>query len=190
MDNARIAVMVGPKGRGSNMLALIRAGKEGRMPACVEVVIAPTHSAPAVQTAQDEKVRVAIVEPGDDYGARLLDAMEGCRYVCLAGFLRLLPEEVLRAFPDRVLNIHPALLPDFGGKGMYGARVHEGVIAAGAKESGCTVHLVNERYDDGRILLQKRLEVAPDDTPESLAARVLELEHQAYPEALTKLTRE
>ncbi|MFX9692298.1 formyltransferase family protein, partial [Acinetobacter baumannii] len=82
----------------------------------------------------------------------------------------------MRAFPDRVVNIHPALLPEFGGKGMYGMRVHEAVIAAGKTESGPTVHLVNERYDEGRILLQKRVPVLSDDTPETLAARVLEVE--------------
>jgi phosphoribosylglycinamide formyltransferase-1 len=105
----------------------------------------------------------------------------------LAGYLRLLPVEVLRKFPGRVLNIHPALLPKFGGKGMYGRHVHEAVIASGDSESGASVHLVDERYDEGQVLVQRRCSVLPDDTPQSLAARVLKEEHLAYVEALQRL---
>jgi phosphoribosylglycinamide formyltransferase-1 len=102
----------------------------------------------------------------------------------------VLPLEVLSLFPNRVLNIHPALLPKFGGKGMYGHHVHEAVLAAGEAESGCSVHFVNERYDEGAVILQKVCPVLPDDTPDTLAARVLVLEHQAYPEALAKVIRD
>jgi phosphoribosylglycinamide formyltransferase-1 len=98
--------------------------------------------------------------------------------------MSMVPAPVLAAFPDRIFNVHPALLPKFGGKGMYGMHVHEAVVAAGETESGCTVHLVNEHYDEGRILLQLRCPALPDDTPETLAARVLTLEHQAYVQAL------
>src|SRR5208337_379575 len=108
----------------------------------------------------------------EDYAARLLDLLqsERCDLICLAGFMRLLPSEILDAYPDRILNIHPALLPKHGGKGMYGMHVHEAVLAAGDKESGCTVHLVNERYDEGRIVLQMRCPVEAGDTPETLAS--------------------
>lgn len=185
MAKARIAVMVGPKGRGSNMAALAERA-EGYE---VAVVIAPKESSPALEKARELGLKTVVVEPdppgkGGSYGERLLAALDGCDVVCLAGFLRLLPIEVLTAFRDRVLNIHPALLPKFGGKGMYGRHVHEAVIAAGETESGCTVHLVNEKYDEGRILVQKRCPVLPGDTPDTLAARVLALEHEAYPEAL------
>lgn len=132
-------------------------------------------------------VRAAVIEPGEDYGARLLAELGSCDWICLAGYLRLLPSEVLARFPNRVLNIHPALLPKFGGKGMYGQRVHEAVIAAGETESGCTVHYVNEQYDEGAIILQRRCPVEAVDTAETLAARVLEQEHLAYVEALAKL---
>jgi phosphoribosylglycinamide formyltransferase-1 len=98
--------------------------------------------------------------------------------------MTLLPSAVVSAYPGKILNIHPALLPKFGGKGMYGLRVHEAVLAAGEKESGCTVHFVNEDYDDGPPLYQAKCPVLPDDTPETLAERVLELERDAYPEAL------
>lgn len=114
----------------------------------------------------------------------------GARGVLLAGFLRLLPAEVCRAYPNRILNVHPALLPAFGGKGMYGARVHEAVLRSGASLSGPTIHYVNERYDEGRILAQWPVPVLPGDTPPGLAARVLEVEHVLYPAAADALARE
>jgi phosphoribosylglycinamide formyltransferase-1 len=169
------------------MKALIEACRNGTVPnAEVSVVVAQNESAPALETARALGVptRVAANE-----AQPLLEAFEGCDALCLAGFLRLLPSEVLAKFPHRILNIHPALLPKFGGKGMYGRHVHEAVVAARETETGCTVHLVNERYDEGRILLQKRCPVYPDDTPETVAARVLALEHQAFPEALAEVLR-
>ena len=99
----------------------------------------------------------------------------------------LLPLEVIEAFPNRVLNVHPSLLPRHGGPGMYGARVHEAVLASGDRESGCTVHLVTERYDEGQVVLQARCPVFAGDTPETLAARILELEHRAYPDAVRRV---
>jgi phosphoribosylglycinamide formyltransferase-1 len=106
-------------------------------------------------------------------------------WVVLAGYLKLV--DIPASYRGRVVNIHPALLPDFGGAGMHGHRVHEAVLAAGRAESGCTVHLCDEVYDRGRVILQKRCPVLPDDTPETLAARVFELEKAAYPEALAGL---
>ena len=134
-------------------------------------------------------LRVDEVEPGDAYGERLLTSLRGTRseWICLAGFLRLLPTDVLGAFPRHVLNIHPALLPKFGGKGMYGAKVHAAVLEAGETESGCTVHYVTNHYDEGEIIVQRRCPVLPNDTPETLAARVLKEEHLAYVEALRKV---
>ena len=104
--------------------------------------------------------------------------------VVLAGYLKLVPAPVIARFRDRILNIHPALLPSFGGKGMYGLRVHEAVLASGARESGATVHLVDEAYDRGAVLGQARVPVLPDDTPDRLAARVLEIEHRLLPAAV------
>ena len=128
---------------------------------------------------------------GSDSAAQVLTALEevGAQAILLAGFVRLLPAAVCRAYRGRALNIHPALLPSFGGKGMYGARVHKAVLRAGAKLSGPTVHYVSERYDDGEILAQWPVPVLPDDTPASLAARVLEAEHVLYPEAADALAR-
>lgn len=166
------------------MAALLRACDDGTIPAQACRVVAPREGTEAAALAG---VGVAVVEPGEDYGARLVRALEGATVVCLAGFTRLLPSQVLAAFPDRVLNVHPSLLPHHGGPGMYGRRVHEAVLASGDRESGCTVHLVDERYDEGAILLQARCRVEVDDTPDTLAARVLALEHSTYPEAVRRL---
>jgi len=183
----KVGILIGPRGRGSNMAAIIIACREGRVPASVGVVVAPASSTPAEAIAIDLGVRTVVVPPGDAYGLRLIEALGDCNWICLAGFLRILPPEVLLRYPNRVLNIHPSLLPKFGGKGMYGHHVHEAVIAAGERESGCTVHFVNERYDEGAVILQKTCPVNAVDTPETLASRVLELEHQAFPEALSKV---
>ncbi|MER3414441.1 MAG: phosphoribosylglycinamide formyltransferase [Armatimonadota bacterium] len=187
MNRGRLAVLVGTKGRGSNMEAIVRACKDGRLPMEVVCVIAPSSNAPALYRARFLGAPVRVIESkGDRFANDLLAVLEAERVdlLCLAGFMRLLPEQVVRALPSRILNIHPALLPKFGGKGMYGMRVHEAVIASGDRESGATVHFVNERYDEGSILLQKRVPVEEGDTPETLAARVLLVEHETYVEAI------
>ena len=107
--------------------------------------------------------------------------------VVLAGFLWLVPADLIRAFPDRMINIHPALLPNYGGKGMYGRYVHEAVISNREKESGISIHFVNEVYDDGKIIRQEKCEVKADDTPESLARRIHVLEHKYYPLVIEEL---
>ncbi len=108
-------------------------------------------------------------------------------FIILAGFMWLIPEYLLRAFPNRIVNIHPALLPKYGGKGMYGMHVHQAVISNGEKESGITIHYVNERYDEGNIIFQARCSVRPDDTPETLAQRIHHLEHENYPRVIEEL---
>ncbi|MCW5937344.1 MAG: phosphoribosylglycinamide formyltransferase [Fimbriimonadaceae bacterium] len=185
---ARVAVLVGGKGRGSNMANLVRAGREGLMPAEVVLVLSPAEGTPAVDAAFELGVPVRIL-PKEDVSTFILENLYKfeVEWLCLAGYLQLLPPEVVHALSGRLLNIHPALLPKFGGKGMYGVHVHKAVLAAGETESGCTVHLVTEVYDEGEVVLQKRCPVLAADTPETLAARVLALEHEAYPEALALL---
>lgn len=112
---------------------------------------------------------------------------EGIDYVVLAGFLQLVPHDLIAAYAGKIVNIHPALLPKFGGKGMYGDRVHAAVLLAGEKESGITIHEVNEHYDEGRILAQFRCPVYPIDTPESLAQRIHSLEYAHYPQVVEEL---
>lgn len=110
--------------------------------------------------------------------------------IVLAGFLLKVPPKLIQAYPDRIVNIHPALLPAYGGAGMYGKRVHEAVVAAGETETGISIHYVNEHYDEGRIIRQERCAVLPTDSPEDVAARVLRLEHQHYPEVIEELVVE
>lgn len=104
--------------------------------------------------------------------------------VVLAGFLWLVPESLLKAFPDRIINIHPSLLPKYGGKGMYGSKVHEAVVASGDSESGITIHLVNEYYDEGQILHQEKVAVLEDDSPDTLANKIHQLEYECYPKVI------
>lgn len=171
------------------MAALIAACQTGAVPATVNLVVSPVDNTPAVNRARALQVPVAIIPKSDDYGAQLLDALTQAEvdWICLAGYMFLLPEEIVHAFPNRIINIHPALLPKFGGKGMYGRHVHVAVIEAGETESGCTVHYVTEVYDEGAVILQKTCPVLPADTPDTLADRVIDLEAVAYAEALGML---
>ncbi len=129
--------------------------------------------------------------PQDTCASRLLRLLKRhhAEGILLAGFLRLVPARVCAAYRGRILNIHPALLPAFGGKGMYGHHVHEAVLRSGASLSGPTIHFVDERYDEGRILAQWAVPVLPGDTPDALAARVLRVEHALYPAAADALAR-
>lgn len=108
-------------------------------------------------------------------------------WIILAGFLWLIPENILKAFPQRIINIHPALLPAYGGKGMFGMKVHEAVIASGEKQSGITIHHVNELYDEGNIIFQATCQIQPGDTPDMLAAKIHELEYEYFPVVIEKL---
>ncbi|MDQ2987139.1 MAG: phosphoribosylglycinamide formyltransferase [Armatimonadota bacterium] len=179
----QIAIIVGTKGRGSNMRAIIEACENGRINAEVACIISPSESAPAVETARTLGAKVVVPAIFDAELSEALSAHE-VDLVCLAGYMRLIPIEVVETYEGRMLNIHPALLPRFGGKGMWGRKVHEAVLAAGETQSGCTVHFVTERYDEGTALFQLTCPVEPDDTPETLAARVLEMEHACYVQAI------
>lgn len=169
------------------MAALALSCQSGGIPAEVAVVIGQVETAPAIERAKELHLRTEIVSSKvEDYGSVLLHKLKasGADLICLAGYMRILPAEIVRVFQGRILNIHPALLPKFGGKGMYGMNVHEAVLASGETESGCTVHLVTDVYDEGEIIVQRKCPVFKTDTPETLAARVIEQEHLAYPEAI------
>jgi phosphoribosylglycinamide formyltransferase-1 len=120
-------------------------------------------------------------------GMRTLLQAHQVKLIVLAGYLKMMPAEIIREYPDRIINLHPALLPKFGGKGMYGMRVHEAVLASGERESGATVHVVDEEYDHGRIIAQQTVPVLPEDTPDSLAQRIHRAEHQLLPETINRL---
>jgi phosphoribosylglycinamide formyltransferase-1 len=166
-------------GSGSNFQAILDATRGGRLQAEVAVLIASKPGIGAIEKAEAAGIPVAIALP-DDSLADILSLHTPDR-VILAGWLRLIPADVVAAYAGRILNIHPALLPRFGGPGMYGRHVHAAVIASGEPESGCTVHEVTAAYDEGPILGQSRVAVHPDDTPDTLAARVLIHEHRLYP---------
>lgn len=175
----RVAVAV--SGRGSNLEALLRAlGPEA--PARVVLVMTNRPDARALEVAATHGVDTAVLHDHAD-ASQWLAPLERHQVdlIVLAGYLKLVPASVVARYRDRIVNIHPALLPAHGGRGMYGHRVHEAVLANGDRESGATVHLVDEVYDRGAILAQRRVPVLPGDTPERLAARVLEAEHQLLP---------
>lgn len=188
----RIAILVSGVSRGTNMQAIIEACQQGQLPdSAVVAVIGSRDDAPALHKARALGVPTAVVNPKEFpepemYGDALLWVLQKAQpdLICLAGYMRLLPAPVVAAYPMRIMNIHPALLPLFGGKGMYGLKVHQAVLESGMKVTGCTVHFVDYEYDTGPIILQRCISVQDDDTPETLAARLLPIEHQTYLEAI------
>lgn len=145
-----------------------------------------------LKRAQQHGIPVIRIEKDSFYnGDAVLKKLlaEKVDLIVLAGFLWKVPDAILHTFPDKIINVHPALLPKFGGKGMYGINVHKAVIDAGEKKSGITIHYVNEHYDEGRVILQAACEVAPGDTPEMLARKVQELEHEYFPKTVEQLLK-
>lgn len=187
----RIGILLSGKGRGSNMQALIDATRDGRIPGEVVLVVSTSPGAPALERASAAGVATRLV-PAPDFAtaeeldAAVADAFEQAEVnlICLAGYMRLLTPGFVRRFAGRMMNIHPGLLPAFGGRGYYGKRVHEAVLETGAKFTGVTVHFVDDEYDHGPIILQRVVPVDEDDTAETLAQHVLAEEHRAYPEAV------
>ena len=179
-------------GRGSNFEAIIRAIEGGKLPGVrVAVVISNNSGAGILALARSHglpSLHISERQFGDEeqYAASLAATLKrhGVNFIVLAGYMRRVPGQIVAGYRNRIVNIHPALLPKFGGKGMYGLHVHEAVLAAGETVSGATVHIVDDEYDHGQIVVQRQVPVLPGDTPELLAARVLEVEHAIYPEAL------
>jgi phosphoribosylglycinamide formyltransferase/phosphoribosylglycinamide formyltransferase-1 len=182
---SRLAVLA--SGRGSNLQAIIEHFDNLARERVARVALVASNRAdsPALVRAATASIDIAHFDAADD-GSALLALLRKFKIdlVVLAGYLKRIPPKVIREYAGRIVNVHPALLPDFGGEGMYGARVHEAVIAAGATESGVTVHLVDDEYDRGPIIAQWRIPVNKSDTAESLAARVLNVEHVVYPRAV------
>lgn len=188
----RLAVLL--SGAGRTLANLVERIAAGRLDARVAAVLSSKKGVAGRDLALRNGIPLLDVfrasHPSDaSFGAAVHAAVAPFRpdLVVLAGFLHYLP--LPAGWRGRVVNIHPSLLPKFGGKGMYGERVHKAVLAAGEKESGCTVHWVDDVYDHGEAILQRRVPVRPDDTPEALAHRVFEQECEAYPEAIALLAR-
>ncbi len=180
--------------RGSNMQSIIDACKSGELVAKPVVVISNNADSGALQRAKTEGIpahHISNESLGNevDIDGKIAGTLSqyNCDLVVLAGYMKRIGPQTLAAFSNRILNIHPCLLPMHGGQGMYGMRVHEAVIASGDKESGATVHLVNAEYDKGAILAQQKIPVLEDDSAESLAKRVLALEHIIYADTIHRI---
>jgi len=190
MEKLQIAVLA--SGRGSNFEAILKNIKQGKLDAAINVVISNRKHAGVLEIARDNKIPAYFVSgkqfsEQQDFDDQIIKLMEKHRanFLVLAGYLKMVGKDLVRKYKNRILNIHPALLPSFGGKGMYGHYVHEAVLKYGCKVSGVTVHLVDEEYDSGAPIIQRCVPVLNNDTPETLAARVLEEEHKVFTEALS-----
>ncbi len=186
MTRERVAVLL--SGRGSNLVALAEACARGEVPAEIVLVVSNRPGAPGLDRARERGIPIAAIPgkgvPKEEHERLVAEAIEEAqaRWVCLAGYMRLLSPTFVAHFPQRIVNIHPALLPSFPG-----LDAQRQAWAYGVKVSGCTVHLVDSGCDSGPVVLQRTVPVLDDDTPETLAARILEQEHIAYPAALRML---
>jgi phosphoribosylglycinamide formyltransferase-1 len=185
----KIGILI--SGRGSNMQAIIDAARQGRIPGSeVAVVISDRRQAAGLQKAQERGVVTVVIERAAraraEHDAEIAGELRkrNVELVCLAGYMRLLSPEFIRAFPHRIVNIHPSLLPSFRGLDAQRQAFEHGV-----KVTGCTVHFVDEELDNGPIIVQRAIEVSDDDTAETLAARILEQEHKLYVEAIAKIVQ-
>jgi len=195
MKKIKLAVLA--SGGGTNLQAIIDKIESGKLSAEIRVVISNNSKSFALERARRHNIKDVhlshkMFETKDEFDENLLEILKENEVdlVVLAGYMKILSPKVIRAYKNRMINIHPALLPHFGGKGMYGIHVHEAVIKSGVKVTGVTVHLVDEIYDHGAIIIQKCVPVEDSDTPESLAERVLKVEHQLYSEAIQLFAEE
>ena len=179
---------------GTNLQAIIDACKEGRLDATVSAVVSNNSGATALERARRDGIPAyhlsQVTHPGDgELDRAILEVLESheVKLVLLAGYMKKLGSGVLSRYRGRVLNIHPALLPKFGGNGMYGRFVHEAVLAAGEKVTGVTIHVVDDQYDHGPIVAQCQVPVLEEDTPDSLSERVLRREHEFYVETIQRI---
>ena len=187
MKKTKLAIFA--SGSGSNAMNLIQYFKS-HSTIEVELILSNNKNAPIIAKAEAENVKTFCLTNAEVSDGTILN--EFCQknnidWIILAGFLWLIPSGFVQAFPQRIINLHPALLPKFGGKGMYGHFVHEAVVAAGETESGITIHYVNEYYDEGAIIFQSSFPVLPSDTPEDVAKKAHVLEHRDFPQVIESL---
>ena len=194
MRDAKLPIGVLASHGGTNLQAIIDACADGSLAAEIRVVISNNSRALALERARRANIptahlsSVTLPDPAS-LDAAITDTLtsHGVELVALAGYMRKLGPETLSRYRNRILNIHPALLPKYGGHGMYGERVHSAVLAAGESVSGVSVHLVDEEYDRGPVIAQSEVPVLPEDTPDTLAARVLQQEHLLYPQTIQRI---
>ena len=178
-------------GKGSNLKAIIKAKKTRKIYSKVVLVISNNSASGALNIAKQNRIPAyhlsqKFFKSEAEFVKKFLSLLKkfNVDLIILAGYMKKISPKVIRKFKNKIINIHPALLPSFGGKGMYGIKVHKAVLESGAKISGATVHIVDDKYDNGQIVLQKAVEVKDDDTPEVLQKRVLKTEHKLYAEAI------
>lgn len=178
-------------GEGSNLKAILKARNSGKIKSRVALVISNNSRAGALAIAEKNAIpavhlSIKQFKSEKDFIKSFLSLLSAHKIdlIILAGYLKMLSPLIVKKYHNRILNIHPALLPDFGGEGMYGLNVHKAVISSGRKTSGATVHLVDEAYDSGEVILQKEVKVDSSDTAESLQEKILKVEHRLYPEAI------
>jgi phosphoribosylglycinamide formyltransferase-1 len=190
----RLVILV--SGSGSNMQSIINSTKNGILKGLAQVVLVISNNpnAFALERAKNENIKAVCVERKSfedekSFNDAVLEELQNVKVdiVCLAGYMRMVGQGTIDVYRGRMLNIHPALLPKFGGKGMYGYHVHEAVVKAGEKKSGATMHFVEEEYDTGKIIIQWEVEVFRSDTPQDVAKKVSAIEHRIYPEAIKKV---
>jgi phosphoribosylglycinamide formyltransferase 1 len=185
MKMERVAIFA--SGKGTNAEKIIEACRDN-----VALIVSGSSTAGVIDVARKNHIPFLVLNKDDFYGSgKFLDDLKKYRisFIVLAGFLWKIPVYLLKHFENKIVNIHPALLPKFGGKGMFGINVHRAVLAAGEKESGITIHYVNENYDEGEIIFQEKCTIDPEDTPETLSLKVQKLEHEHYPQIIKKLVR-
>lgn len=182
----KIAILA--SGSGTNAEKIIEHFK-GSAKAAVTLVASNKKDAFVLKRAENFKVPTFTFTRLEMEAGKLTEKLleEGIDLVVLAGFLLKIPDDLVRAYPDKIVNIHPALLPKYGGKGMYGMRVHEAVKDSGDTETGITIHLIDEHYDEGKIIFQKSVSVLPEDSPEQIAEKVHALEHKYFPNVIESL---
>ncbi len=191
----KLAILV--SGRGSNMSAIIDACEQDRISASVEIVLSNNADAKALSIAKEKRINTVYISSQTHTNPEQLDAVmrntllkHNVDLIILAGFMKKIGPKVLSEFEGKILNIHPSLLPKYGGKGFYGMNIHRAVVDAGDKESGATIHLVCGDYDDGKILAQETVTLNEEDTPESLAKKILKIEHGLYVKTIQEIIEE
>lgn len=189
MPKHKLAVLA--SGNGTNFERLAQACQKSEIPESQIVCLIADRACGATSRARRLGIASFVLEPKkfpdmESWSKALLDSLkkQDAGLILLAGFLRKIPPALIKAYPAKILNIHPALLPKYGGQGMYGRRVHEAVLASKEIETGVTIHVVDEEYDHGPVIWQEKIPVLPTDTPETLQFRIHEIEHRAYPKAV------
>jgi phosphoribosylglycinamide formyltransferase-1 len=187
MNEKKIAIFASGEGTNAqNIIEYFRGSEKVK----IALIVSNNAGAKVLEKAKNANIPALLVNRNMFYESdSVINTLKnaGIDLVVLAGFLWMIPGNLVKAFPDKIVNIHPALLPKFGGKGMYGMNVHKAVIAAGEKESGISIHFVNEHYDEGKIISQHTCLVEKYDTPETLAERIHRLEHENFPKVIEKL---